>query len=79
MNLVTGGTILCDFIPVLLDAPTATQVEALVKDYIMLLERDAFQQVSSALRVAITALKRLETENADSGLEKLTPVRYACL
>lgn len=79
MNLLTGATILCDFFPVLWDVPSATQVEALVKDHVMLLERDAFQQVSSALRVAITAYKRLETENADSGLEKLAPVRYACM
>ncbi|KAG7387164.1 hypothetical protein PHYBOEH_008358 [Phytophthora boehmeriae] len=80
LNLITAVVILCDFFPALCASPvTVKSARAFVLDYVLPLDRDAFQQVTDALRGAVLARKRLDMAGFTDVFNIISPFSYDLL
>ncbi|KAL8010358.1 putative WW domain, Helicase superfamily, ATP-binding domain, WW domain superfamily [Plasmopara halstedii] len=79
-NVVTAVTILCDYLSELCACPVDIKdIRVFVKERVLLLERDAFQQVLDALRCADIAYKRLEQTSCADYFDFIAPFSYCLL
>ncbi|TDH72678.1 hypothetical protein CCR75_002753 [Bremia lactucae] len=76
-NIVTAVTVLCDHFPELCASQfDIKDTHTFVEERVLLLERDAFQQVVDALRRAVVAIKKLEKTEHARFFESVAPFSY---
>lgn len=77
MDAATASLLLCDELPELVQdsASPPLQVRELVRDVVLPLERDAFQQVVDAVRTLVESSKAVERSSCREALESLCPIR----
>jgi len=78
MDAATASLLLCDELPQLVQDSTLPplHVHEFVRDAVLPLERDTFQQVVDALRMLIDSSKATNYSSRFDLLELLSPIRF---